>query len=274
MSYNRPMDIIYADSLFFLNFVIDYLLLLATGRICSLPLRRWRLALSAAVGGIYAVAAVLWPQLAGLPMVKLAFGAGLVGLAFGRERLFLRRLLVFFVVSAAFGGAVHAACSLAGLSAVGRVYIPVSLRVLVLSFALCYAGLTLVFSGSDKRAARQLCRVDVKLEDKSVSFPALHDSGNELIDPVSGRAVLVAEAAAIAPLFPAGAVLDGDPVAAVGSCRGLRLLSCESVGGNSLLLCFTPDKVTVDGIKRELCVAVSAAKLSEDGMYQGLVGTF
>ena len=44
------MKVIYIDSLFLLNFILDYLLLLAAGRICALPLRRLRYALGAALG--------------------------------------------------------------------------------------------------------------------------------------------------------------------------------------------------------------------------------
>lgn len=268
----KGMDIIYADLLFLLNFVIDYLLLLATGRICSLPLRRGRLALGAMLGGVYAVAAVLWPHEAGAPTVKLAVGALLPLCAFGREGLWLRRELVFFAVSAAFGGAVHASCTLAGLSSVGRSYIPVSLRVLVLSFALCYALLTLLFSGSGRRAGRRLRQVEIRHRGQCVDFMALHDSGNELVDPVSALPVLMAESQALAPLFPPGTLPASDPVAAVSACPGLRLLSCESVGGSTLLLCFTPEELRVDGVRRRLCVAVSPRRLSEDGAYRGLIG--
>lgn len=268
------MDIIYGDSLIILNLLIDYLLLLATGRICSLPLRRRWLLCAAALGGLYALGAALWPGTLGLPTVKVAAGAGLVWLSFGQQPFFLRRLLVFFAVSAAFGGAVHAACSLAGLHAVGRVYIPVSLRVLVLSFALCYAALTLVFAGSDKRAVRRLHQVALQWRGRALSFTALHDSGNELVDPVSALPVLLVEAETVAPLFPAGIAPSGDPVSLLDTCPGLRLLSCESVGGHALLLCFTPDSLRVDGVKRRCCVAVTPRQLSEDGSYQALVGMF
>ena len=56
------MEIVYIDSLFLLNFIIDYLLLLAVGKICALPLRRWRMLLGALWGAVYAVLAVLLPR--------------------------------------------------------------------------------------------------------------------------------------------------------------------------------------------------------------------
>ena len=53
------MTVIYLDELFLLNFVVDYLLLLAAGRLCGEVLRRGWLALGAAVGAGYAAAAFL-----------------------------------------------------------------------------------------------------------------------------------------------------------------------------------------------------------------------
>ena len=52
------MTVIYLDELFLLNFVVDYLLLLAAGRLSGEILRRGWLALGAAIGAAYAAAAV------------------------------------------------------------------------------------------------------------------------------------------------------------------------------------------------------------------------
>lgn len=277
------MNIIYADSLFFLNFIIDYLILLAGGRICSQPLRRRRIALAAAAGGVYALLAVIRPAVFAPAPVKLLTGALLVLIAFGPHRLYLRTLLVFFAVSAAFAGAVYAARSLSGSGVSGHMYIPVSARVLVLSFAISYAVLTLVFSGSGRRAGRSLHRICIVLGGRSAELTALLDSGNELTDPMSGAPVVVAEGSALLPLFPAcsGSQLSGDALAVfqtLSDCApfkgGLRLIPCScAAGGTSLLVCFTADSVTVDGVRRSAAVALSVNPLSADGTYQSLIPT-
>ena len=77
---------------------------------------------------------------------------------------------------------------------------PISMRVLVLSFALCYAAVSLVFRRAGKRAEREIlpaCRH--ASAGKSVALRALRDTGNGLYDPVSGRAVAVAELDAVRP---------------------------------------------------------------------------
>jgi len=53
------VTVIYLDTLFFLNAVMDYLLLLCSARLAGEQLHRPRMALGAAFGGAYAAAAVL-----------------------------------------------------------------------------------------------------------------------------------------------------------------------------------------------------------------------
>lgn len=275
------MEIVYIDSLFFLNLAIDYLLLLATGKICALPLRRRWMALGALWGAAYAVLAVLRPGLFALALVKLLAGAALPLIAFGAGRRAPRAVLVFFAVSAAFGGAVYAACSLAGISLTRGVYIPVSLKVLILSFALCYAAFSLVFRRAGRRGERTIHRVSVTLGAQTAEFTALLDTGNELCDPVTGEGVLVAEAGALSALLDSesAALLRADPLESFTALaekpplRGrLRLLPCSSAtGGDGLLLCFRPDEVRMDGRRARLSVAVARAALSVDGEYQALI---
>ena len=53
------MTVIYVDTLFLLNTMVDYLLLLASARLAGEPLARLRFALGAVLGGLYAVAIFL-----------------------------------------------------------------------------------------------------------------------------------------------------------------------------------------------------------------------
>ena len=69
------MTVIYVDTLFLLNAIIDYLLLLLAARLAGEPLRRLRFAAGAVLGGLYAVAIFL-PGLGFLahPLCKAASG--------------------------------------------------------------------------------------------------------------------------------------------------------------------------------------------------------
>ena len=271
------METVYADSLFALNAAIDYLVLLSAGKLCALPLRRGRMALGAAWGGVYAVLAAVWPQYFALVTVKLASGALMALIAFGPGKRTLKAVAAVYAVSAAFGGAVYAAAGLAGTPAEPGRYVPVSLRVLLLSFALSYAAISLVFRRAGRRTERAISAVELHLGERSVRFSALIDSGNELTDPVSGDPVLIAEADTLAPLFSDPAPLfSGDSFAALEalSAQGVRcrLLPCACVTAEAaLLLCFRPDEVVADGHRQRLLVGISPNRLAPDGDYQAII---
>ena len=99
------MNVIYADSLFALSLLTDYLLCLATARFCRLTLRRGRYLLAALLGAVYAVAVFL-PGLGWLASVPVQLAAaGLMGLAaFGGEARLGRCMAAFLALSATFGG--------------------------------------------------------------------------------------------------------------------------------------------------------------------------
>ena len=167
-AYNCRMEVIYIDSLFFLNLGVDYLLCLAAARICGLYLRRRRYVLAALLGAAYSVAVYLpglgflasWPG-------KLAAAALMSLVAYGREKRPMRCYAVFLAVSAAFGGALWAMSISAGAGGAA----PMPLAVFVPAFALCYAGLSLIFRRRARLAEEK--RVAVELVERAARFPEL-----------------------------------------------------------------------------------------------------
>ena len=183
--------------------------------------------------------------------------------------------MVFFAVSAAFGGAVYAASMLAGVSPGSGALVTVSGRVLVLSFAVCYAAASAVFRRRAKTAAREVRTVTVTLAGRSTTVRALRDSGNDLHDPVSGLPAAVVERAAVLPLFPTLHALPDDAVqtltvlGALPECTGrVVLLPYRAVGVTGALLpAFRPDSVMIDGAPEPMLLALSAQALTSDGAF-------
>ena len=209
------MTVVYLDELFLLNFVMDYLLLLAAGRLCGEVLRRGWLALGAAVGAAYA-AAVFLPGMGFLlhPLCRGAAAVLALLAGYGGSRRLLRVGLVFCAVSAAFGGGIFALQLLGGGGLAlrnGVLYSALDLRFILLSGAGCYALLTLVLGRTARHTAarRELAPVLLTLEGRRVALTALVDTGNTLADPATGRPVMVAEGEKAAGLFPPGLAPSG-----------------------------------------------------------------
>ena len=281
------MMVVYLDELFLLNFVVDYLLLLAAGRLSGEVLRRGRLALGAALGAAYA-GAVFLPGLGFLvhPLCKVGASILAVLLGYGGSPRLLRVSLVFFAVSAAFGGGIFALQLLGSRSLVlsnGVISSPLDLKLVLLSAAGCYVLITLLFQRAARHSPRrELAPAVVELGVRRVALTALVDTGNTLTDPVSGRPVLVAEGAKMDGLFPAGTAPTReelhDPSAALERLgqAGLRcrLLPYQAVGVEcGLLLALRADRVKVGGEDYgPLLVALSPTSLTDGGGYCALIG--
>lgn len=281
------MTVVYVDTVFALNSVLDYLLLLSAARLAAAPFQRMRLLLGAALGGGYAVLVFL-PGLAFLshPAWRLGWAGLMVAAAYGLRRQSLRLLLIFLALS----------CALAGVLVMISLFCSVSLsypqgipmtrpdwKALLLSGALCYWLSSLVLRRLAPGSGGTLIPVKLRWDCRQVSLTALTDSGNLLTDPGGSGPVLVAHWQAVAPLLPLEPRINRedviDPVqglSRIGSAWGigrLHLLPYRGVGAKSgMLLAVRLDSAVFDGqvVHRQL-VALAPDPLSE-GSYQGVIG--
>ena len=190
------MTVVYVDSVFVLNALMDYLLVLCAARLAGIPLRRRRYLLAGLLGGAYAVAVFL-PGLGFLSAtpVKLAAGILLALAAYGGEAKLLRLTLLLFAVSCAMAGCVLALGLVAGGGVPmvnGVFYTDVDAKVLLTAAAAAYLVLTVVFRAAAGKGVRgELVRAQVCLAGRTTAFTAFCDTGNALRDPVSGAPVLV-----------------------------------------------------------------------------------
>ncbi len=263
------MQTVYLDSLLLLNFILDYLLLLLTGRAAGAPLHRGRIALAAAAGAAYA-AAVFLPGLGFLahPLLRVCAGVVLVLIAYGACRRFLRLTLLFFALSAALGGGLYA------LSLMG-VRVALEPRYILLFAAAAYCLLSLASRAAARHGPRELRRVVVRVGPRSARLTALVDSGNTLRDPITGAGVVVAQGESLAPLLPPEADFRHpcQALPALKDPRRFRLLPYRSVGvEQGLLLAVRADRVEVNGEDwGARLVALSPTPVSDGGGYDALV---
>jgi len=281
------LTVLYVDTLFVLNALVDYFLLLGAARLAGEPLRRLRFGLGAGLGGGYAVCMFL-PGLAFLsrPLCRAACCALMLVTAYGGSRRLLRQGVIFLALTCAFGGGVVALglWSGRGLSlGHGVFYSALDVKTLLLSAAVCYAGITGALNrvGRHTAAGGELFPIRLRLGERTADLTALADSGNTLTDPVTGKGVVVAEAEALATLFPPGGrparqdLLD--PVgglARLGKKTAFCLLPYRAVGvERGLLLALRVDEWILNGRKQgPVLVALSPTPVSDGGGYRALVG--
>ncbi len=261
--YATAMKIIYADGYILENLLWDYLLLRGVTLLRGLPALRLRCALGAALGALYALLTLLPPtRWLCSPLPILAASGFMSVLAFGSQRRLLRSWGCLLALAAAFGGSVLLWGRISGDGWCFRSR---------LSGAVGLWGLLqLCLHRLEELRAAPTVRCRLALTGRETEFTALRDTGNSLHDPISGKKVLIAEEGLLSPLWetplpPAEAterllLLRGTELG-----KRCRLVSCRSVGGESLLLCFRPDRAQVDGEETAMLVGIFPGKLGEHG---------
>ena len=284
------MTVIYVDTLFLLNAIVDYLLLLCAARVAGEPLHRGRFLVAAILGGAYAVGIFL-PGMGFLshPILRVAMAVMMVLVGFGRCPRLLRQSLIFFALTCAFGGGVLAISLFGGRGMAltgGVLYSAMDLKTVLLSAAGCYAMLSLLFRkwGRHTATGGQIALARVKLDNRAVAFPVLIDTGNTLSDPVSGKGVVVVDYTAIQRILPENITFKEheirNPTLTIQQYGGtalasrLRLLPYRAVGIDmGMLLALRVDGVELNGQSQGgMLIALSPTAVSDGGAYRGLVG--
>jgi len=252
---------VYVDVVMLLNFCVDFLLLLGANRLCGHPSRPGRCALAAVFGAGYAGCCLLpgFSFLSRLPWPPV-FLILMVWIGYGWQKNAWKRGILFVFLSMALGGI----AMLAGARGFWGI-LAAALGVLLL----CVVGF------SQHRAAARIVRVELWTEGRTLKLMALHDTGNQLQDPITGQPVMVAGADVAQSLLGLTEEELEDPAKTLMEFRipKMQLIPYHSVGKNQgLLLAVKMDKVTVDGVPWGRLVAFAPKKFSSGSEYQALVG--
>ncbi len=286
------MTTVYIDTLFLINALIDYILLLGTARFSGHAFSRKRLLIAAIFGGVYS-AAIFFPSLTQISSLAGKFIAGIfiVFIAFGYLNIwqFLRRVGLFFFISFVFGGGVTALYNIFGINSVivknGAMYTSVSIKTLMLFVAVCYLFVRLFFTGGGKAAdSGRILRIGAKMGDRKIFFSAFEDTGNFLRDSISNSRVILVERETILQLFPSDVrckVTDESmknipelfsELHKAGEIP-FRLVAYSSVGNEGMLIAFRPDWIEINGKEEtNILLAISPTTLSGGTGYCALIG--
>lgn len=275
---------VYLDRVFLLNLLVDYLLLLAAAEFCGRTLRRWRFFLCAALGATYAVAVFL-PRCHWLsyPVVRCIAGVILAFAAYLGEAHWYRLAAVFFLLSAGLAGVLVALGLMVGnpTGLLQKVYYAnISWPVLIGSTGIFTILLRLFLGQSGRHERGELMKIKVWLNGSVQTITALYDTGHTLRDPVSGKAVLIAEQHAFTWPNDVEKILDEkisveEKMARLHTCgTQLRfsLLPYKAIGTScGLLLSVKSDYLLVDGRRYEgTLVALWEGEIADGTGYQAL----
>lgn len=276
----RLRNVIYLDTLIFLNTVVTFLLLLSVRQFSGVRTADGRLIVASFLGGAVSLL-ILAPPLGpvvGIP-VRIACGLLIVTAAFYTRggKGFLKCACLFLAMTFLYAGGMFFLSQLGTgvLCRNGVSYMGLNLPSLVLLSCVLYALLKLLkkkcFSG------REQYRYEIGLRrgDRSVSGKALYDSGHFVTDCYTGNPVIVVRRDFILPLLSGReaaylAALGRFAAASPVDTLAARLIPVATVAGERFLPAFTCEKAVVKNGDRfvqadAVSVAVMDASLDFSG---------
>ena len=265
---------IYADILFFINFISSYILLDLTARITHCRPRLLRLIITAVIGAFLAVIGFCGGEYAGV--VRIFSALLLPVCAFGfRGADTVRQVILFSLLSAVIAGIFAFLSDSSQTIAVrnGIMYFDLSAIRFLAVFAISYIIISLSIWFIKRRRYVKCRRLAITLKDKTVRVTAIVDSGNVLKEPITGKDVIIVEWDKIRRLF--------DDIEYADFKRGtekykLWLVPYHSLGNTGGLICaFLADDISVTDEKRrigKIFVGVTNEKLSAKDEYNAIMG--
>lgn len=253
--------VIYLDSYFFMNFLMDMLLLYITGKLGGMYIRLRRLSLGAALGGIYSCFTLVVPMqnritlfltapVMGIIMVKTAY-SGIHKKQFGKV------IFLFYGVACLCNGIMHTAARYSSNKAV----------IFCLSAAAMLCVVKEVHTLFQKRIlADKKYTVTLNYCGRKVVVTALIDTGNSLTEPITQRPVHIIDMRVWEKLTKE-----------LSEPEGIWAIPYHSVGkSHGILEGRTVDYMVIKGEKRETeiqkpMIAIYPGQLSGRQEYQMLL---
>jgi len=281
---------VYLDVMFAVNLVMDYFILWTTGKLVGGQISRKRITAAAVLGALYSIGAVI-PHLSFMYSVpyKLLFSGLMVIISFWPSswREFLRFWAWFYGVGFAMAGAVLGLSYLFQGTPVGE---PGFSYAYLSGGVIC--ALLLGFYGDRMMRERIVpqvmrCPVRVRLGTTWIEGQGFVDTGNNLVDPLSNKPVIIAEQELLDQGLPddvkeaLSAAKEGDDLfeslARTSWASRLRLIPFTSIGKkHGLLVGLRSDEIAVEAGNRRVSlpgviVGLYQEKLSPEGKFQMLL---
>lgn len=201
---------VYGDLLFLINFSMDFLCFYLSFLLIREKIKIFRVCISSSIGGIYSVAA-LFIDADGILALTIDISVLVVmcAIAYGYERhgfyVFLKRVVLYFIVSSLLGGFMTALFSLFNRIEVfgERLGVDDGIDVWIFAILVVISSMLTLLGGSifRQKGSKKEAIIEIIEGDRKVKLKALVDSGNFAFEPISGKSVVFAHLDACKELF-------------------------------------------------------------------------
>ena len=267
---------VYADSLFLINFVSEYLILILTEKMVSSKIRKRRKAAAALTGAAISVLifCVDIPHfLCGI--LKISSIIVIICICYmGNKKAMIRALPVFIIISYIYAGIISSVSGITGSDSViknGVTYINVNEVIFAVMFLCTYPIVFLLAEFLKLRRNKRIYNITLSKGLRSVTARALFDSGNLLSE--SGKSVVITEWETVKPLL---GIDDYGKLYEHMAELNLKLLPFRSLGSaDKIIAVFHADSLICEEsntVFRDVPVGIVNRSISGKGNYNALIG--
>lgn len=239
--------VIYIDVLVITSVYIDFLIIQACAAVLhSRPPSRTRAVLGALTGSLFSLTLLMPPAGRAVSLlIKFISAAAVIYVSFGFESKakFFTRIAVFFGVSILFAGVCLLLSETAAENIIycrnGNVYFDISAAVLIVSTAAAYGIIYLSRRFLDSSPKGSFTVTVCCGGSRTASFSAVPDTGNRLVDIITGIPVIVTGKEQLSD------IIKDIPTEKDMPKKGWRLIPFETACGSGLIPIFKPEAVYI-----------------------------
>lgn len=289
---------IYLDVIFLENMVINYIILYATGVILKERIKQSRLIMGSTIGAIYSIIYYLFKLkiYSGL-LIKIILSIVIIYVSFNSNNLkdLLKKILLFYLASFVFGGAVIAIIYMVNSQNVtiqnGVLVGNYTIKTILIGIVVAYFTIIIAFKLIKTKILKKdlICDISIMINNKEIKTKALIDTGNLLKDPITQIPVIVIEHTLLYDVLPKEIlnniekILGGDfskisneikdkyfsklkviPFSSLGKSNGMLL----GIIGENLNIYFKDENEKID----KVIVGIYNKSLTKKGEYRSLLG--
>lgn len=268
--------VIYADTLFLFNFLMNSIILIITRRLIRSHAGIWRLAAAAALGAAYSVL-MFFPRFGIFYtwFLKVIILLGIEYLAFGGRdfKRAAKNFLIFLLINISVGGGLLAlifytdfGTTLGSVVSGGGVYINLSPFILIFGIAGTYVLLGVYQKMSRRKLFEEslIKRVRIDYKNKSAEAEVFIDTGCRLCDPLNDSPSMVVDYGLIKWILSdrERKIVENNEKNIIDAFEnGMRVLPYSTLGGDNMIFGIIADKVSGENFSKDkVTVGISVGR--------------
>ena len=286
---------LYIDLILLENIIMNYIISLATGMICRVNIKHFRLLVASLIGAIYAILVYLVNLKIYTNLItKILISICMVYIAFNsiNIKVLVKQLVIFYLTSFCFGGAAYYLLHnvspnlIKSMNGVLTGTYPIKIAILggILGFFIINISFKIIKSKLSKKD--MLYEVEIFYRDKSTAVKVILDTGNLLTDPITNVPVLIVENTKLSNIISED-ILNNVNRIMLGECINdideeiktrFSIIPFSSIGkNNGMIIGFRPDYIKIyindkEEIRKRVILGIYNNKITKNGLYSGLIG--